>query len=81
MKDVLKEAAQAAKCCMVTSCLSCRIYTISVCNRRLLELLTASGLVEVHVDPFQLQVRVTMVGACWVHAVLVTYHLNTMNHL
>jgi hypothetical protein len=37
--------------------------------------LTASGLVEVHVDPFQLQVRVAMVGARGVHAMLVTDHL------
>jgi hypothetical protein len=41
--------------------------------------LTASGLVEVHVDPFQLQVRVAMVGARVVHAMLVTDHLYMRN--
>jgi hypothetical protein len=32
---------------------------------------SASGFVEVHVDALQLEVRVTMVGTCWVDTVLV----------
>ena len=34
----------------------------------------AAGLVEVDVDPLQLQVRVAMVCACRVDAMLITYH-------
>ena len=34
--------------------------------------LTAAGLVEVHVDALQLQVRVAVIGASGVHAVLIT---------
>ena len=34
--------------------------------------LTAAGLVEVHVDALQLQVRVPVVGASGVHAMLIT---------
>ena len=34
--------------------------------------LTAAGLVEVHIDALQLQVRVAVVGASGVHAMLVT---------
>lgn len=34
-----------------------------------------SGFIVIHADPVQLQVAVSMVGSCWVDAVLVTDHL------
>ena len=37
----------------------------------------AAGLVEVHVDALQLQVRVAVIAAGRVHAVLVTHHLRS----
>jgi hypothetical protein len=42
---------------------------------RLAHILTACGLVEVHVDALQLQVGVPMVGTSGIHAVLIAHHL------
>lgn len=42
-------------------------------------LLLTGGLVVVHTDPVQLQVAVSMVGSCWVDAVLIADHLPELN--
>lgn len=38
------------------------------------------GLVEIHIQPFQLQITAALVRASWVYAVLVTYNLHDINN-
>lgn len=40
----------------------------------------AGGLVEVHIEPFQLQIAAALVRAGGVYAVLVTYNLHDINN-
>lgn len=43
------------------------------------QVVLTGGLVVIHADPVQLQVAVSVVGSCWVDAVLIADHLPELN--